>query len=144
MVESARYTSGDNSTVAAVIDGREWQTKLDSGNDISFAVLAWIAEGNSPSPYVPPAPSLEDYSEAVQDHIDATARAKNYTDVVSLVSYATSTNPQWAAEANAFLAWRDQVWASIYTTLAQVQAGQLEQPTIEELIATLPVINWPS
>ncbi|MBS0250157.1 MAG: hypothetical protein JSR78_03730 [Proteobacteria bacterium] len=51
-----------------------------------------------------PKPNLSDYTLAVQNVVDATARTKNYTDVVSLASYASSTNSQWAAEATAFIA----------------------------------------
>lgn len=90
-----------------------------------------------------PKPTLDDYTVAVQGVIDTTAKAKTYTDGVSLASYASSTNTQWAAEASAFIAWRDQIWVSVYATMAAVQGGQQAQPTIEALLSGLPAISWP-
>lgn len=91
-----------------------------------------------------PAPTADDYKTAIQAHIDETARSRNYTDGVSLASYKDSTVAQWAAEATAFIGWRDAVWASVYATLAEVQSGSISQPTISELIAMLPAPPWPS
>lgn len=91
-----------------------------------------------------PKPNLADYTVAIQGAVDATAKAKNYTDGVSLASYASSTNAQWAAEAAAFIAWRDQVWASAYATMAAVESGQQARPTIEGLLTGLPAISWPT
>lgn len=92
----------------------------------------------------PPLPPLEDYTTAIQKHIDQTAQSKQYADGVSLASYVTSTIPQWAEEALIFVEWRDQVWVYAYTELAKVQSGQRPQPTIEQLISELPQIVWPS
>lgn len=91
----------------------------------------------------PPAPTLDDYEAAIQLVIDAEARSKKYANAVSAASYANSTVPQWAAEAAAFIAWRDQVWAYAYTQLDAVMQGQRAQPTVDELIAELPAIAWP-
>lgn len=89
-----------------------------------------------------PSPTQNDYKDAIQAHLDATARGRSYADGVSFASYKDSTNPQWALEATTFIAWRDQVWASAYTTLASVLAGQQPQPTMSELIGSLPEIAW--
>jgi hypothetical protein len=66
-----------------------------------------------------------------------------FRDGVTLASYVASTNPQWAAEAQAFVAWRDAVWAYSYTELAKVQAGQREQPTVEDFLTEIDQIVWP-
>lgn len=87
--------------------------------------------------------TVDDYKFAVQVLIDETARSRIYTDGVSLASYKDSTIAQWSAEATAFIAWRDAVWASVYATLAEVQSGELPQPTIADLIAMLPAPPWP-
>lgn len=80
---------------------------------------------------------------AVQAHIDATAKAKNYTGGNSCASYATSTNATWKAEADAFVAWRDAVWTSVYATMTAVEAGAETAPTAAALVAGLPAIVWP-
>lgn len=85
----------------------------------------------------------QNYSNAIQLHIDATAQARQYSDGISLASYDSSTNPIWAAEAQTFIAWRDAVWAYAFTELEKVKNGTRPQPSIEELLAELPVISWP-
>lgn len=85
---------------------------------------------------------MEDYEYAIQAHVDGAARSKLFRDGVTLASYTASTNAQWSAEAQAFVAWRDQVWAYAYQEFARVQAGA-RQPTIAEIIAELPLISWP-
>ncbi|MCD1265529.1 hypothetical protein [Shinella sumterensis] len=54
----------------------------------------------------PDPPTLADYEDAIQGMVDATAKEKLFRDGVTLASYTASTNPQWAAEAVAFVAWR--------------------------------------
>lgn len=88
--------------------------------------------------------TIEDYRLAIQEHVDAVARARHYDSGVSLASYVASTNPLWSAEAQAFVAWRDAVWAYAYTELDKVMAGERAQPTIAEFIAELPAIEWPA
>jgi len=93
--------------------------------------------------HVPPAPNVADYEDAIQAHVDAAARSKLFRDGVTLASYVSSTNLQWAAEAQAFVAWRDAVWAYAYQELARVQGGERTQPSVAEIIAELPLISWP-
>lgn len=103
-----------------------------------------LALSKGPSPYVAPALTEDDYKDAIQAHIDATAVARNYTDGNSCASYDGDTVvPQWAAEGAAFKAWRSTVWAYVYNQLYAVQNGQRTQPTIAELIAELPAMAWP-
>lgn len=84
-----------------------------------------------------------DYGAAIQAHVDATAKSRGYADGVALAGYSTSTIPSWAAEATAFISWRDDLWIYAYTELAKVQGGQRPQPTIKAFIAEMPTIQWP-
>jgi len=54
---------------------------------------------------------IGDYQRAIQALVDQTAHTKQFNDGVTLASYKDSTNADWAAQASAFIAWRDQVWA---------------------------------
>lgn len=89
------------------------------------------------------APKLSDYEDAIQAIVDTTAREKFFRDGVTLASYTASTNPQWAAEAATFVAWRDGVWAYAYSELAKVQGGLRAQPTVEGFLAEIQPIGWP-
>lgn len=91
-----------------------------------------------------PAPTQADYAASRQAHVDAAARDRSYHDGVHLASYVASTNVVWAAEAAAFVAWRDAVWAYAYAQLAAVAAEEREQPTVAELVGELPEMEWPT
>lgn len=86
---------------------------------------------------------LGQFRIAIQVHIDATAQSRNYDSGNSLASYTASTNEAWAAEASAFVAWRDAVWAYAYAELDKVETHQRAVPTVEEFIGELPSIDWP-
>jgi hypothetical protein len=92
----------------------------------------------------PSSPTVSDYTDAVQDVLDAKAHERNYDGILSACTYATSTVAKFQAEGQACVEWRDAVWASCYATLAQVQGGTLAQPTVQELLDTLPELTWPA
>lgn len=90
-----------------------------------------------------PPPTITDYEKAIQNLVDSTAMERLFVDGVSLASYVASTKPKWAAEAHAFVAWRDYVWTYAYGELAKVQAGHRPQPTVEQFITEITPIAWP-
>jgi hypothetical protein len=79
---------------------------------------------------------------AVQTHLDTVAKTKNYDDIFTCCSYATSDHIKFGAEGRAAVAWRDAVWDYCYGLIPQVLAGQIQIPTEEELITALPTISW--
>lgn len=83
-----------------------------------------------------------DYTAAIEAHVDDVARQRQYTDAVSCASYLGSTNAQWKAEAEAFIGWRDDVWAYALQELAAAQSSGTA-PDLADLIAALPQITWP-
>lgn len=93
--------------------------------------------------FEPSVPAPEDYQNAIQAHVNATAQQRQYDSGTSMASYVTDPNPTWAAEAQTFVAWRSAVWAYAYGELAKVQGGQRAQPSVETLAAGLPEIVWP-
>ena len=107
-----------------------------------------VATPDHPAPYVPTADEIkQQLVNAVQAHLDATAKAKGYDNILSAVTYAGDTLiPQFDIEGQAYKAWRSQVWAFCYAYLADVQAGTKPVPTASELIALLPAppapIEW--
>ncbi|CAN7295705.1 hypothetical protein [Neorhizobium sp. LjRoot104] len=89
------------------------------------------------------APRVEDYQTAIQSMVDETARAQQFNDGVTLASYVNSTVEPWAAQAQAFVAWRDIVWQYAYAEMSKVQAREREQPTVTAFLGELPEIVWP-
>jgi hypothetical protein len=73
--------------------------------------------------------------------LDSTAQSRGYSDSQSIASYATSSNVQWQAEAQAFIAWRDQVWEHVYVEYMEIDAGG-NISSEDGFIASLPQIIW--
>jgi hypothetical protein len=95
----------------------------------------------------PPAPAalpdVSDYTAAVQAMLDAKPRERRYDGILSAATYATSTVPKFKAEGQACVEWRDAVWARCYDLMADVEAGKLARPSVDELLAMMPNLVWP-
>ena len=83
-------------------------------------------------------------TDAMQGYLDQTAQTRGYDGILSLCSYATSTNARFGPEGQAGVTFRDAVWAYGYQIIAEIQAGTRPVPTASELVAALPSIVWPS
>jgi len=83
------------------------------------------------------------YRAAIQSMIDRTANERQYDDGNSLASYVNSTVPEWAAEAQAFVIWRDQIWTYSLGELEKVKSGQRDQPSAGEFLKEIPKFAWP-
>ena len=141
----AREIHGDNIPADAVEITDAEHAALIEGQSQGKVIVA--DESGRPVLKDPPPPTHEQiiaqYTGAVQQHLDVFARTRNYDGILSLCTYATSLNPKFAAEGQAGVEWRDAVWVKCYAVLAEVEAGLREQPTVEQLIAELPVFVWP-
>jgi hypothetical protein len=117
------------------------EVPLKPGADYDWDGSAWVY---TPPPPPSPAELIDTYRRAVQAHVDATAQSKGYNDAAALAGYTSSTVPPWKAEAETFVAWRDQVWLAVFEMLAQIQSGDMEPPeSPAALIGWLPQIEWP-
>ncbi len=76
--------------------------------------------------------------QAVDDHVEATARSKGYNGAAHCASYANSTVPDWASEAIIFIGWRDLVWLYV---LNEFNSGKIPN-NVEDVIQALPKITW--
>lgn len=85
-------------------------------------------------------PTIQDYENAVQNHLNEYAQSKGYDSILSACSYAAEVN-QFQAESKQFITWRSAVWAYCYQVLQDVQGNQRQAPSIKELIAELPVFG---
>lgn len=86
---------------------------------------------------------LKSMTDIIQAHLDTFARTRNYDNIMSAATYATSTVPKFKAEGQYAVEARDATWAKGYEILDEVLSGQRPMPTIEEVIAELPVLAWP-
>ena len=89
------------------------------------------------------AATIASLTGAVQRHLDEKSRTRGYDGILSLCTYATSAHDKFRAEGQAGVVWRDAVWAACYQFVDDVLAGSRPVPTSEELVAELPVFEWP-
>lgn len=96
----------------------------------------------------PPPPMVSEiiatYTAAVQKRLDDFARTRNYDDILSAATYATSAVPKFKAEGQYAVEARDATWVKCYEVLAAVEVGSRPMPTTDELLAELPVLTWPN
>lgn len=126
-------------------EGHRLVEEVDTPFEIGAAIVDGVYMPLPAEVYTPsPEEVVESFRRAIQSHIDATAQARSYDSGTSLAGYVSSTNAAWAAEAQAFVAWRDAVWVYAYAELDKVTGGQREVPTVEGFIAELPAMVWPN
>lgn len=111
---------------------------------VEYNIMTGESSQHEWTPPPAPAPTVDDYKNSIVAMLDARAQERRYDNAVSISTYVGSTNPAWAAEAVAFVAWRDAVWEHAYTELDKVMTGQRPQPTVEDFIAELPAMAWPA
>jgi hypothetical protein len=133
-----------------------WSILADDGQETIFCapgaasdeadVLAafQIANEQIGSGNVPREALLASYKAAFDGHLDAVAQERQYDNRLTIVSYLGSTNPQWNAEAETYIAWRDAALAYMFGQLTSVEAGEIAPPSIEEFIAGIAPIDWPA
>ena len=111
---------------------------LDANNNVVASLV---------DPALPPVPTtaqiIAQLETAVQTYVDSIAKKRGYDSGVSCASYASSTITTFAADALAFIKWRDDVWI----TCQQIENTDLAAtppiiPTASAVIAALPVAPW--
>lgn len=80
---------------------------------------------------------------AVQNRLDDFAKTRGYDNILSACTYATSAVPNFKAEGQYCVNMRDAYWAKCYEILGAVQQGLRTLPSLEEVIAELPPLQWP-
>lgn len=83
------------------------------------------------------AATLAQITAAIDAHVEAQAKALGYNDAAACAGYTTSSVTAWAAEAQRFVAWRDDVWTSAYAMQYDHEAAGTV-PTVEDVIDALP------
>jgi hypothetical protein len=141
-----RAIHGDNIPADAVEITEAEHAALIEGQALGKRIVA--DENGRPILQDPPPPTAEQiiaqYTAAVQKHLDSFAQTRGYDNIMSAATYATSTVPKFKAEGQYAVEARDATWAKCYEVLAAVEAGTRPMPTLDELLAELPVLKWPN
>lgn len=82
--------------------------------------------------------------QQVQDRLDQFAKTRNYDSIMSACTYVTSSVPRFATDGAYCVSVRDQTWATLYSFLAEVQAGTKPMPSsYADVEPILPKLVWP-
>ena len=89
--------------------------------------------------------SKEEKTETLKNLIsgilDSTAKRYGYDSIASAVSYAEEPSvPQYQIEGQAFRLWRSLVWEKCNQTLSDFEAGNITEPSSEDVISQLPIL----
>ena len=88
---------------------------------------------------------INKYTDMIQSRLDEFAQTRNYDGILSACTYATSPTVKFATEGQYCVEQRDATWATLYTILAEVEAGTRPIPTsFEDIEPDLPVLAWPN
>lgn len=83
------------------------------------------------------------YRDQTQMSLDNFARTRGYDNVLSLTTYATSSNLLYQKEGARGVELRDATWTAFYNILDQVKAGLRPMPeSYEEIRSELPILTW--
>jgi hypothetical protein len=96
-----------------------------------------------PTPEEIKAKKIKKIEHAIQVMLDNKALEYGYDNIVSACSYAAFDNP-FQTEGQAFIAWRGSVWKYCYDQLAAIEAGNRDEPTLDEFLQELPQYTPPS
>lgn len=115
------------------------------GHIVMFRGDAWEYIPVTPPPPEPEpteAEILATMKSAIQRYLDTKSKEREYDGILSLCTYAASTNPKFAAEGRAGVLWRDACWAKGYEIMGAVLNGLRPIPTVDELLAEMPEFVW--
>lgn len=123
---------------------------LDDDNFLSLlpAGSVPITDAEAKALTAPPPPTAQQieaqFAAAIQHRLDTFAQTRNYDNMLSACTYATSMVPKFKAEGQACINLRDDTWAAAYDILGNVKAGVRAMPkSLADLEAELPVLVWP-
>lgn len=94
----------------------------------------------------PPTPEqvLATLTAAVQARLDGFAKQRGYDGILSACSYAASKVERYAKDGQLCVDLRDKTWDAACKILADVEAHNRPASTEAELLAELPVLEWPA
>lgn len=106
-------------------------------------IQEWIDAGNTPDPEFTPeeiaAKAIDSIAAAIQSELDKEAQILGYDNIHTAVTYATEPAvAKFQTDGKSFRKWRSNVWAYCYAILADYEAGNIPEPTVEEIIANMP------
>ena len=95
-------------------------------------------------PHVPTEKEIqEELERGIEAWMNTVVAERDYDSIDTCIArYTDSPNPKYAQEAKAVKDWNTLVWDKCWDILKEVKEGKRAIPTLEEVIAELPVLVW--
>lgn len=139
--EDVLYQNGYKPFVPSYIDASQ-----EKSSDVSVSYEESEESITQVYTYTPNPTKIQSYyTQEIQNYLDSEAKKLGYDSCLSVCSYINTGIPKFDAEGEAFRTWRSAVWAYGYETLNKALAGEIEIPTLQDFISSLPqlVITYP-
>lgn len=81
----------------------------------------------------------KEFEKEIQVYINNVVKTKGYDNENAIAKYLVDTNPFYE-ECKAISVWIGNVWIKTHEIQREVEAGTRPMPTINEVIAELPVL----
>jgi len=78
-------------------------------------------------------------SAVVQKRLDDEAKRMGYDDINSAIVYLGSPNAKYDSHAKSFRDWKSNTWTKVEELQADIENGEIAEPTVAEFIAMLPI-----
>ena len=94
--------------------------------------------------HVPTEEELQEYFEdGVEAWMNTVVAERHYDSIDTCIGrYLYSPNEKYRREATAVMEWNTLVWDKCWDILKEVKEGKRAIPTLEEVIAELPKLDW--
>ncbi|HEY7864967.1 MAG TPA: hypothetical protein VIC51_03075 [Psychromonas sp.] len=83
------------------------------------------------------------YKSALDAHLNSKADERGYDSIHTAALRAAVSMSPFHAEGVAYAIWMDDCYQFGYQVLADVKSGAIPLPTVEEFIASLPILELP-
>jgi len=120
-------------------------TQIPRGHWMWEEYDAWLAQGNTPDPMPTPAFDLHEHvRKCAYAWMDDVVQGKDYDNIYTCASYATSTIPEFKADADALVAWRDAVVLRLYQLRDEPPQGVDSWEEVKPLLPQPEAFGWSS
>ena len=127
------FKDKDNKVFAYAEDGSEDDFIQDGLVEITVDAANIII-----NPPFTPEQEMKKISISIQNHLDTKAQSLRYDNINAIGKYVGYVN-DFQAEAEALGAWASSCWKVAGQIEADVQSGVRVMPTVDEVLAELPV-----
>lgn len=123
-------------TPNAKVTDEQWQSAIDISANYFDGTNFSVKDFRTDSEKL--AQEVQSINNAIKTHLDTKAQEFKYDNMMSARSYAGYTNP-FQTEAQSLATWCANCWATAGTIKADVETGTRPMPTVNEVLAELPV-----